>query len=58
MEKYKIKVSFKIKGGGRTLEETHEMVLSSYNGNRIREWLATHYKVGPHDVSVFNYNKV
>jgi hypothetical protein len=57
MQTYKVKVSFKISGSGSTREETHEMVLSAFDGNRIREWLANHYKVGPHDVSVFNYNK-
>lgn len=58
MQSYKVKVSFKVKGSGSTREETHDMVLSAFDGNRIREWLANHYKVGPNDVSVFNYNKV
>jgi len=61
MQTFKIKVSFRVSGAGfgmNTLEETHDMVLSAYDVNRIREWLANHYKVGPNDVSVFNYNKV
>ena len=61
MQTFKIKVSFKVSGPGfgmSTREETHDMVLSAYDGNRIREWLANHYKVGPHDVTVFNYAKV
>ena len=33
------------------------MVLSAFDGNRISEWLTNHYKVGLHDVTVFNYNK-
>ena len=57
MQTYKIKVSFKVIGSDSRREETHDMVLSAFDVNRIREWLANHYKVGPHDVNVFNYNK-
>ncbi len=58
MQNYKVKVSFKAKGSDKTREETHDMELSALDVNRIREWLAIYYKVGPHDVSVFNFIKV
>jgi len=61
MKTYKVKVSFRVGGpgfGSNTREETHDMVLSRLDVNRIREWLANHYKVGPHDVSVSNYKEV
>jgi hypothetical protein len=58
MQTYKIKVSFKLIGSMSTREETHEMKISALDVNRIREWLANHYKVGPHDVSVYNYSEI
>ena len=61
MQNYTIKVSFNIVAGGfgmSTREETHDMVLSAFDGNRIREWLANHYNVGPYEVNVFNYSQV
>ena len=62
MKNYKIKASFRvggIPGGGMSdKEETHDMVLSQSNVNRVREWLAKHYGVGPHDVSVFSFEEV
>jgi hypothetical protein len=60
MQTYKVKVSFRVSGPGfgmSTREETHNMVLSAFDTNRIREWLENHYKVEPHKVTVFNYNK-
>jgi hypothetical protein len=60
MQTYRVKVSFRVSGPGfgmSTREEIHDMVLSRLDVNRIREWLASHYKVGPHDVTVINYNK-
>jgi hypothetical protein len=56
MKTYKIKVSFKFKSQDH--EEIHDMMLSSLNINRIREWLGNYYKVGPYDVSVYNYSEV
>jgi hypothetical protein len=62
MKNYKIKASFRVSGipgGGMSdKEETHDMVLSQVNVNRIREWLAKHYGVGPHDVGVSTYTEV
>jgi len=58
MQIYKLKVSFKLIGSMSTRDEIHEMKLSALDGNRIREWLANYYKVGPHDVSVYNYSEV
>ena len=62
MQNYKIKACFRvggIPGGGMaTKEETHDMVLSQANVNRVREWLAKHYGVGPHSVTVFTFEEV
>ncbi len=56
-----VKVSYKcpkFHGGGSA---THEEVFDipdnlSRDGNRIREFLAQKFNVGPHDVTVFNSN--
>ncbi len=58
-----VKVSYKCPkyhGGGSA---THEEVFDipdhlSNNGNRIRENLAQKFNVGPHDVTVYSWNKV
>ena len=61
MYNYSIKVSFRLSGipggGMATREETHTMNLSQLDVNRIREWLANHYGVGPYDVTVFTYTE-
>ncbi len=61
MYKYNVKVSFRLSGipggGMATREELHTMTLSQLNVNRIREWLANHYGVGPHDVTVFTFSE-
>lgn len=55
---YKIKVSFKAPGNMSTRQETHVMSISKYDVNRIREWLASYYKVGPYDINVYHYEIV
>lgn len=52
MYKYSIKVSFRLSGIPGI-----GMTLSQLDVNRIREWLANHYGVGPYEVTVFTYSE-
>ena len=61
MKEYNVKASYRVSGPGfgmATREGTYKMVLSQFDVNRIREWLAKYYGVGPHDVTVFTCSEV